>query len=55
MGEIVAAAVLSHQPTIMAPDPLRVAIGGGRDTTLVPGFARVREALDRARPDTFVE
>ena len=54
MGEIVAAAVLSHQPTIMAPDPLRVAIGGGRDTTLVPGFARVREALDRARPDTFV-
>jgi 3,4-dihydroxyphenylacetate 2,3-dioxygenase len=54
MGEIVAAAVLSHQPSIMAPEPFRVAIGGGTDTTLVPGFARVREALDRAHPDTFV-
>lgn len=54
MGAIVAAAVLSHQPSIMAPEPLRAAIGGGRDTTLVAGFARVREALDAARPDTLV-
>ena len=54
MGEIVAATVLSHQPTIMAPEPLRSAIGGGQDTTLVPGFARVREALDKTGADTFV-
>jgi aromatic ring-opening dioxygenase catalytic subunit (LigB family) len=54
MGEIVAATFLSHQPSIMAPEPLRKAIGAGHDTTLVPGFARIREALDRVRPDTFV-
>ena len=54
MGEIVAATVLSHQPSIMAPEPLRKAIGAGHDTTLVPGFARIREALDRVRADTFV-
>jgi len=54
MGEIVAATVLSHQPTIMAPEHVRAAIGGGRDTSLVPGFAQVRDALDRARPDTLV-
>lgn len=54
MGTIVAAAVLSHQPSIMAPEPLRTAIGAGRDTSLVPGFALVRKALDDVGADTFV-
>jgi 3,4-dihydroxyphenylacetate 2,3-dioxygenase len=54
MGRIVAAALLSHHPGLMLPEPVRKAMGRGRDTTLVPGFARVREALDGARPDTLV-
>ena len=54
MGEIVAAAVLSHQPGIMAPEAIRVGMGQGRDTTLVAGFETVRKELDRANPDTFV-
>jgi 3,4-dihydroxyphenylacetate 2,3-dioxygenase len=39
----------------MAPEPMRKAMGNGRDTTLVdPGMARLREALDASRADTFV-
>ena len=54
MGEIVAAAVISHQPGIMAPEEIRKALSGGVDTTLVPGFAEMRKALDATGPDTFV-
>lgn len=54
MGEIVAAAVLGHQPTIMLPEEQRVSLGGGRDTTLATGFADVRGRLDDAAADTFV-
>ena len=55
MGQIVGAAIFGHQPGIMAPEPMRKAMGHGRDTTLVdPGMARLREALDAARADTFV-
>ena len=50
MGEIVAAAVFGHQPTVMVPEELRKAMGQGRDTTLVePGIPRLREALDACR------
>lgn len=31
MGEIVAAAVVSHVPTIMLPEQTRKNMGGGRD------------------------
>ncbi len=54
MGQIVAAAVASHQPGIMAPEAVRKALSNGRDTTLVPGFAEMRKALDAAGADTFV-
>ncbi|MAE95915.1 MAG: catechol 1,2-dioxygenase [Deltaproteobacteria bacterium] len=54
MGQIVAAAVVSHQPGIMAPEAARKAMSNGVDTTLVPGFADLREGLDAARPDTLV-
>jgi 3,4-dihydroxyphenylacetate 2,3-dioxygenase len=54
MGQIVAAALLSHQPGIMLPEQVRLSVGRGRDTTLIEGFSRVREALDRAKPDVFV-
>ncbi len=55
MAEIVAAAIFGHQPAIMAPEPLRKAMGRGQDTTLVtPGMQNLREALDAAAPDTLV-
>lgn len=54
MGEIVAAAVFAHAPGIMAPERARLAMGGGRDTTLVSSMPAFRQRLDTARPDTFV-
>jgi 3,4-dihydroxyphenylacetate 2,3-dioxygenase len=56
MGEIVAAAVVAHQPLVMAPRELRVRLGGtGRDTTLVdPGFRRLRRHLSEQRVDTLL-
>ncbi|MGH9030693.1 MAG: catechol 1,2-dioxygenase [Acidimicrobiia bacterium] len=54
MGEIVGAAVLGHQPTIMLPAEQRVRLGHGRDTTLVAGFSEVRNRLDAAGADTLV-
>ncbi len=54
MGEIVAAAVFAHAPGIMAPEPARKAMGGGRDTSLVASMPEFRKRLDAARPDTLV-
>lgn len=54
MGEVVAAAVVSHAPGIMAPEPVRKAMGGGRDTTIATGMGPLRSELDVAGPDTLV-
>ncbi len=54
MGSIVAAAVVSHQPGIMAPEAARKAMNGGEDTSLVAGFGEMRDALDAAEVDTFI-
>jgi 3,4-dihydroxyphenylacetate 2,3-dioxygenase len=56
MGEIVAAAVVAHQPMIMVPENVRVELGGtGKDTTLIePGFRLLRERLAALGTDTFV-
>lgn len=56
MGEIVAAAVVAHQPLIMLPQAMRVRLGRtGGDTTLVePGFRLLREHFARHRVDTLV-
>ena len=54
MGEIVAAAIFGHQPAIMAPEPMRMAMGRGRDTTLVSSIPEFRRRLDGAAADTFV-
>jgi 3,4-dihydroxyphenylacetate 2,3-dioxygenase len=56
MGEIVAAAVVAHQPLIMLPREMRVRLGRtGRDTTLVdPGFRLLREHFARHGVDTLV-
>ena len=56
MGEVVAAALVAHQPLIMLPPDLRVRLGEtGRDTTLVePGFRCLRDHLAERRVDTLV-
>jgi 3,4-dihydroxyphenylacetate 2,3-dioxygenase len=54
VGEIVGAAIVGHVPTIMLAEHVRVSLGGGRDTTLVAGFGRLRERLDAAAVDTVV-
>ncbi len=54
MGEIVAAALVSHAPAIMAPESIRKAMGGGRDTSIATGMGPLRDELDGARPDTLV-
>ena len=46
MGEIVGAGIVSHVPTIMLPEEVRLEINDGKEITLVPGLRRLR----RARP-----
>ena len=56
MGEIVAVAVVAHQPMVMVPQGVRVELGGtGADTTLIePGYRVLREAFANLDVDTFV-
>jgi 3,4-dihydroxyphenylacetate 2,3-dioxygenase len=55
MGEIVGAGIVSHVPTIMLPEEVRLEINDGKEITLVPGLRRLRtEVLDRLQADTFV-
>jgi 3,4-dihydroxyphenylacetate 2,3-dioxygenase len=56
VAEIVAAAVVAHQPMVMVPEAVRVALGGtGRDTTLIePGYRAIRERLTALAVDTLV-
>jgi len=55
MGEVVSAAIVGHVPTVMLDEDIRRKLGGcGEDTTLVDGFARLREHLDEQRVDTLI-
>ncbi len=56
MAEIVAIAVVAHQPMVMVPEKVRVQLGGtGADTTLVePGYRLIRERLAALDVDTLV-
>jgi 3,4-dihydroxyphenylacetate 2,3-dioxygenase len=54
MGEIVAAAIVGHVPTVMLPESVRRRLGNGQDTTLVDGFGKVRQAIEEAGADTLV-
>ena len=56
MGELVAAAVVAHQPMVMVPQAVRVELGGtGADTTLIePVYRLLRERFAALRVDTFV-
>src|SRR5947207_5726794 len=55
MGEVVGWGLVSHVPTIMLPEEVRLEINEGKEISLVPGLRRLRsEVLDRLRPDTIV-
>jgi 3,4-dihydroxyphenylacetate 2,3-dioxygenase len=56
MGEIVAFAVVAHQPMIMVPESVRIELGGtGKDTSLIePGFRLLRQAFAELDVDTLV-
>ncbi|MPZ23063.1 MAG: catechol 1,2-dioxygenase [Dehalococcoidia bacterium] len=54
MGEIVAAAVCGHVPTVMLPEEIRVKLGKGEDSSLVAGFAEIRSVFDDKDVDTLV-
>jgi 3,4-dihydroxyphenylacetate 2,3-dioxygenase len=55
MGEIVGAGLVSHVPTIMLPEEVRLEINGGKEITLVDGLRRLKsDVFDRLKPDTVV-
>lgn len=54
MGQIVGAAVVSHHPGLFRPQAERIAMGNGRDSDLVEGFARLRRKIDETGADTLV-
>jgi len=55
MGEVVGFGLVSHVPTIMLPEEVRLEINGGKEITLVEGHRRLKaEVFDRLKPDTVV-
>ena len=56
MAELVAAAVVAHQPMVMVPESVRVQLGEtGADTTLIePGYRLLREQFAALEVDTLV-
>jgi 3,4-dihydroxyphenylacetate 2,3-dioxygenase len=55
MGEVVAAGLLAHVPTIMLPQQERVALNDGEEISLVPGLNRLRqEVFETLDYDTVV-
>src|SRR5207248_4309228 len=55
MGEVVGFGLVSHVPTIMLPEEVRLEINDGKEISLVPGLRRLRsDVLDRLHPDTIV-
>ena len=54
MGEIVAAAVVSHVPTIMLPEETRKNMDGGTDTSIAASMQAIREGLNTTKADTLV-
>jgi len=55
MGEIVAAGLLSHVPTIMLPREVRLELNEGREITIVTGLERLRaEKFETLDYDTVI-
>lgn len=45
MGEIAGAGLLAHVPTIVLPEEARLALNGGKESTLVTGLRELREQV----------
>ncbi|MDH4417653.1 MAG: extradiol ring-cleavage dioxygenase [Acidovorax sp.] len=54
MGSIVGAAIVSHHPGLMQCEEFRVLQGAGVDSDLIPGYARLRERIEKAQPDVAI-
>ena len=54
MGQIVGAALVSHHPGLMQCEEFRRLMGGGEDSDLIAGYARLREKLAAAKPDVVM-
>lgn len=55
MGEIIAAGIVAHAPTIMMSREDRYELNDGKEISLVPGLHRLKsEVLDLLKPDTIV-
>ncbi len=54
MGKIVGAALVSHHPGLFQSDEFRVRMGDGADSSLVPGFARLREKIAAVKATTVI-
>ena len=54
MGQIVAAALVSHHPGLMQSEEFRVLQGNGADSSLIAGYLQLRERLDQAKPDVLM-
>lgn len=55
MGEVVGFGLVSHVPTIMLPEEVRLEINDGKEITLVDGLRRLKgEVFDRLKADTIV-
>jgi hypothetical protein len=55
MGEVVAAGLLAHVPTIMLPEHVRLELNEGREISLVPALHQLRaEVFETLDYDTVV-
>lgn len=54
MGQIVGSAVVSHHPGLMQCEEFRRLMGAGEDSDLIAGYARLRQRIEKAKPDVVV-
>ena len=54
MGQVTGAAIASHHPGLMQCEEFRVLMGDGADSSLIAGYARLRERIAAANPDVIV-
>ena len=54
MGQIVGAALVSHHPGLMQCEEFRRLQGAGEDSSLIPGYARLRERIAAHKPDVVM-
>lgn len=54
MGQIVGAAIVSHHPGLMQTEAFRKEMGGGSDSDLIAGYARLRERIASVAPDVAI-